>query len=99
MKVDGIDYVKRIATGEPFNGIISGRLPLVWAHAQLISDSPDKKKVEGNTMVGRLMHRSVARAAMAVQSELLMVTPYLIPGDEGMQMFKDLPNARYMSAS
>ena len=90
LKVDGIDYVKRIATGEPFNGIISGRLPLVWAHAQLISDSPDKKKVENNAMVGRLMHRAVAKAAMAVQSELLMVTPYLIPGDEGMQMFKDL---------
>ena len=90
LKVDGIDYVKRIATGEPFNGIISGRLPLVWAHAQLICDSPDKKKVESNAMVGRLMHRAVARAAMAVQSELLMVTPYLIPGDEGMQMFKDL---------
>jgi putative cardiolipin synthase len=25
-----------------------------------------------------------------VQSELLMVTPYLIPGKEGMQLFKDL---------
>jgi len=41
-------------------------------------------------MVGKLMHRSVAEAAAAVQSELLMVTPYLIPGDAGMQMFKDL---------
>jgi putative cardiolipin synthase len=36
------------------------------------------------------MHRAVAKATVAVQSELLMVTPYLIPGDEGMQMFKDL---------
>lgn len=89
-KADGVDYVKRVATGEPFNGIVSGRLPLVWAHAQLISDSPDKKKVENGTMVGRLMHRAVADAAIAVQSELLMVTPYLIPGKEGMRMFKDL---------
>ena len=90
LKKDGVDYVKRVASGEPFNGIVSGRLPLVWAHAQLICDSPDKKKVENGAMVGRLMHRAVANATSAVQSELLMVTPYLIPGKEGMQLIKDL---------
>ena len=52
--------MKRVATGEPFDGMRSGRLPLIWAHAQLISDSPDKKKVENGTMAGRLMHRAVA---------------------------------------
>ena len=90
LKADGIDYVKRIATGEPFDGMISGRLPLIWAHAQLVYDSPDKKKVENGAIVGRLMHRPVFNATMAAQSELLMVTPYLIPGKEGMQLFKDL---------
>jgi putative cardiolipin synthase len=90
LKADGVDYVKLVATGEPFNGMISGRLPLVWAHAQVVCDSPDKKNVENGKMVGRLMQRGVFTAAMAVQSELLMITPYLIPGSEGMQMFKDL---------
>jgi cardiolipin synthase C len=89
-KADGVDYVKRIASGEPFDQIVSGRLPLIWAHAQVVFDSPDKKKVENGSMVGRLMHRTVANAAIAVRSELLMVTPYLIPGKEGMQLFKDL---------
>ncbi|MFY9327681.1 MAG: phospholipase D family protein [Georgfuchsia sp.] len=89
-EVGGVDYAKTIDAGEPFNGMISGRLPLIWAHAHLIADSPDKKKVENGDMVGRLMHRSVAAAAGAVQSELLMVTPYFIPGDEGMRLFKDL---------
>ena len=89
-KSDGIGYEKRVATGEPFNGIRSGRLPLVWAHAQVVYDSPDKKKVEKGAMVGRLMERAVANATREVQSELLMVTPYLIPGKEGMQLFKDL---------
>ena len=90
LKADGIDYVKRVATGEPFNGIISGRLPLIWAHSQLVCDSPDKKQVKKSAMVGRLMQREVANATIAVHSELLMVTPYLIPGKEGMQLFKDL---------
>jgi putative cardiolipin synthase len=36
------------------------------------------------------MHRPVAKAIEGVQSELLMITPYLIPGQEGMQMFRSL---------
>ncbi len=89
-KPDAVDYSARIAAGEPLAGMLSGRLPLVWAHAQVVCDSPDKKSVEKGWMVGRLMHRPVAQAVEAVQSELLMITPYLIPGQEGMQMFKDL---------
>lgn len=89
-KVGTIDYVQRVAAGEPFNGIVSGRLPLIWASAQVVSDSPDKKKVTSGERVGRLMRRPVADAIGAVQSELLMVTPYLIPGNLGMGMFNDL---------
>jgi putative cardiolipin synthase len=90
LNAEGIVYVKQVATGEPFNGIISGRLPLVWAHAQLVYDSPDKKKVENGDMEGSLIERAVTKATIAVQSELLMVTAYLVPGKEGMQLFKDL---------
>jgi putative cardiolipin synthase len=94
LRANGVAYVNRMATGEPFNGIISGRLPLIWAHAQVFCDSPDKKKVEDGAMVGRLMQREVAKAAIGVRSELLMVTPFLIPGDEGMQLFRDLRNRK-----
>jgi putative cardiolipin synthase len=90
LKADGTDYANRVATGEPLAGMIAGRLPLVWAHAQLVYDSPEKKRVANGEMIGKLMHHSVAEAAAAVQSELLMVTPFFIPGDAGMQMFEDL---------
>ena len=88
-KADGTDYASRVATGEPLAAMISGRLPLVWAPAQLVHDSPNKKRVKEG-MVGMLMHRPVAEAVAAVQAELLMITPYLIPGDEGMALFGDL---------
>jgi cardiolipin synthase C len=70
--------------------MVAGRLPLAWAHAELVYDSPEKKRVANGEMVGKLMHRSVAEAAAGVQSELVIVTPFLIPGDAGMQMFEDL---------
>jgi putative cardiolipin synthase len=90
LQASGVDYVKRIATGEPYVGMISGQLPLVWAHAQVVCDSPDKKHVENGSLAGRLMTRSVGDAASAVQSELLMVTPFYIPADEEVQLLKDL---------
>jgi putative cardiolipin synthase len=90
LKTDGIDYVTRVTTGEPYAGMISGRLPLVWTHAQVVCDSPDKKDVENGAVAGRLMTRPVANTGSAVQSELLIVTPYFIPADDEMQLLKDL---------
>jgi cardiolipin synthase C len=86
----GVDYVARIAGGEPYAGMISGRLPLVWAQAQVVCDSPDKKQVEKGALAGRLMSRPVADAARAVQSELLMVTPYFVPVEEEQQLLQGL---------
>jgi putative cardiolipin synthase len=90
LQTDGIDYAKLVTTGEPYAGMISGRLPLVWAHAQVICDSPDKKNVERGALNGRLMTRRVAAAVAAVQTELLMVTPYFIPADEDLQRLNEL---------
>jgi len=86
----GIDYITRIATGEPYAGMISGQLPLVWANAQVVCDSPDKKYVQNGGLGGRLMTQTVGDAAVAVQSELLMVTPFLVPAAEDIQLLKDL---------
>ena len=90
LQAPGIDYVGRLASGEPYAGMISGRLPLVWSQAQVICDSPDKKNVESGVRSGRLMTRSVVNAAGDVQSELLMVTPYFVPADEELQLLKDM---------
>jgi putative cardiolipin synthase len=89
-KAGNIDYMKRVSEGEPFNGLLAGRLPLVWAHAQVLCDSPDKKKVETGSMVGNLMRREVVDAIRQVKSELLMVSPYLIPGDGGVRLLAEL---------
>jgi putative cardiolipin synthase len=90
LKTDGVDYVARLATGEPYAGIVSGRLPLVWAQAQVISDSPDKKNVDRGALPGRLMAEQVLKAAGAAQSELLMVTPYLVPAPDELSAVQDL---------
>ena len=90
LKAVGTDYAKRVASGEPLAGMLSGSLSLVWARAQIVYDSPDKRLVEKGEMVGSLMHKTVAEAVAAVQTELLMVTPYLLPAQDGMRVFREL---------
>ena len=89
-KLAQTDYVRKLASGEPLAGIVSGRVPLVWAQAQVVSDSPDKRSVAKGETSGTLLRRPVETAAAAVRSELLLVSPYFIPGDDGMQLFKEL---------
>lgn len=89
-KVAPIDYASLLKTGEPFAGITSGRLPLVWAHAQVVYDSPDKKRVSSGALPGRLIAQGVLDSIRDVQSEFLLVTPYFIPAPDELQLLKDL---------
>jgi cardiolipin synthase C len=86
----GIDYVAMLKTDEPYAGIISGRSPLIWASAQVVCDSPDKKDVENGVRRGRLMARPVAKVAAQAQTEVLMVTPYFIPAGDEMHLLDTL---------
>jgi cardiolipin synthase C len=80
----------QISSGEPYAGMISGRLPLVWAPAWVVCDSPHKKQVEDGARAGRLMSDAVFAAVRATRGELLMVTPYFIPDSEESQALQEL---------
>jgi putative cardiolipin synthase len=85
-----IDYAALVATGEPFNGIITGKLPLSWAPAKLVYDSPDKKNVVKGAVAGRLIAPQVEDAIRDVNSEMLIVSPYLVPSPEEMKSLMEL---------
>jgi cardiolipin synthase C len=84
----GFDYQSKLESGEPLAGILAGRLPLTWAHAQVVCDSPEKGKV-ANQHVGSLMYEPVAHAVAAVQTELLIVSPYVIPSKDELHLLQD----------
>jgi putative cardiolipin synthase len=84
------EFSARLATKEPLAGIVAGKMPLVWAPAELVYDSPDKKGVERGEVAGRLMAPEVAKVAAATRAELIVVTPYLVPGESGMRLLARL---------
>lgn len=90
-KVDkaGVDYRSKLDSGEPLAGILAGRLPLVWADAQVVCDSPEKRQAADRPGVGSLMYQPVAHAVAQVQSELLIVSPYVIPSKDELHLLED----------
>ena len=88
--VSGNDYVRRLAGGEPLAGLLSGKSPWVWAKAEIIYDSPDKGKVEDGDEPGRLLRHRLGKVVESTRSELLIVSPYVVPGDAGVKFLAKL---------
>jgi putative cardiolipin synthase len=84
------DYVRGAANGDPLRRIVAGTIPLVFAPAEVLYDSPDKEKVDDGLRDGRLLRERLLEACRAVQSELLIVSPYLVPGNDQLEMLKGL---------
>jgi putative cardiolipin synthase len=69
-----------------------GRLGLIWDYAYVFADHPDKP-FDGETG-GELMETSVTfnvfEAFRKAQTELVITSPYLVPGPDGMKMLREL---------
>ena len=77
-----------------------GRLSLIWADAYVFADHPDKP-VDGEAG-GDLMETSVTynvfEALRKAKTELVVSSPYLVPGKDGMALISDL-RARHVSVT
>ena len=83
-------YELRAASGAPLARILNGELPVVWAPAQVVCDLPDKPLRHGHEDRGAFAYEPLAAAIAAVQSELLMITPYFVPTPKESEVLKDL---------
>ena len=81
-------YMRRLTAGEPLAAMLSGKSSLVWATAEVVYDSPEKAKVEDGEQGGRLLRKRLGEVAKQVKTELIIVSPYLVPGPGGMKFFE-----------
>ena len=84
------DEERAIRTGQPLAGLLDGGGGIVWARAEVLADSPDKASVEGGDTVGALFRRRLLEAAAEVKDELLIVSPYFVPGEKGEALLEKL---------
>jgi cardiolipin synthase C len=83
VKMKGSDFLKRAETG---------KLPFVWAPAEVLSDSPLKVIDPGGPAHPAKMARQIRGFLESAQKEMLMVSPYLVPGEAGVRWFQKMRN-------
>jgi len=84
------DEERAIRSGQPLASLLASDSGLVWAKGEVLADSPDKASVEGGEAIGSLFRRRLLEAAAEVKNELLIVSPYFIPGDPGEALLEKL---------
>ncbi len=68
----------------------AGTVPLVWGQAEVLSDDPLKCVNPDDSQRSTKMTRKLKGILEEARSEVLMVSPYLVPGEAGVQLFKQL---------
>ena len=70
--------------------IDAGTVPIVWGQAEVLSDDPLKCVNPDDPQRSAKMTRKLKGILEEARSEVLMVSPYLVPGEAGVQLFKQL---------
>ena len=81
LKVQASEILKRIDTG---------KVPLVWGQAEVLSDHTLKCIDPDDSRQTAKMTQKLKGILAAAQSELLMVTPYFVPGQAGMRLLREM---------
>ena len=84
------DEERAIRTGKPLAGLLADDSGMVWAKAEVLADSPDKAKVENDDEPGTLFRKRLLEATRETRRELLIVSPYFVPGDKGEALLERL---------
>lgn len=78
--------------GEPdlLKRVEAGKVPLVWAQGEVLSDHPLKCLSSDDPERSLKMARKLKTVIEEAQSEVLMISPYFVPGKVGMRWFKKM---------
>jgi putative cardiolipin synthase len=82
--------IKALRTGNPLAGLLNSETGIVWAKADVVADSPDKANVAGGDAIGALLSRRLVEATADVKTEMLIVSPYFVPGKKVSELLTSL---------
>lgn len=92
-RIGQLDYQSTLQSSKfRYDALQPENLRFIWADAELVYDLPDKitrqqvQKPEGRTEKYASLHELLALA----ESHLTIISPYFVPGDEGMRWIKSL---------
>jgi len=80
-------YARALRESELAQDLQSHELQLHWAESTLIADPPDKVSKPAGTRSEMYLGAQFSPYVKAVRSDLLVVSPYFVPGKRGVEFF------------
>lgn len=75
---------RTIARGEPLASIMAAGRTLAWARARVVADPPRKAEDNAGDGSDSPTAHVLAQRMLAVERELVVISPYFVPGDDGL---------------
>jgi len=84
-ELEASDYGRALAVLHFEERLLSGKLPVYRGKARVIADPPEK--VSGDLHVSDTMMGQLSGLGLSAKKEMLLVSPYFVPGRVGMAWF------------
>jgi len=84
------EYANRLQESDLLKKLLARELPLAWAPAQVVYDKPEKAGSGGDPDKTVRLGQQLVSAVTDVRSELIVSSPYFIPGENGITLFRQL---------
>jgi putative cardiolipin synthase len=83
-------YARRARTSELVQDFVSGDLDFQWGHALVFYDLPEKLVTDPEDRSTHMGPKVLARTLGALERELIIFSPYFVPGKHGVLLLTDL---------
>ncbi|MBW2242082.1 MAG: phospholipase D family protein [Deltaproteobacteria bacterium] len=81
----GTRYAERLGSSTLYQDAKAGKLELLWAPTRAVADLPEKIVARGEALEETLLSKRLGSFFDEVDSELMIVSPYFIPRDSGVE--------------
>ena len=88
--VQSSEYAQKLQETNLSKRVEAGYLPYVWAEGEVLYDDPLKVIRPDDSNQRGLMGRQLKSVIDEAQSEVLIISPYFVPGKHGILWFKQL---------
>lgn len=82
-------YLKNLKESNLVHSILGRNLRFIWGASAIVADAPDKLRTSVDDDTYHLS-KKLAPYLENIEKELLIISPYFIPGDAGVAYFRDL---------
>jgi putative cardiolipin synthase len=82
------DEARQNAVSNPV--LDQAKLKLEWVSARVLADKPSKLRKGGDPHPHEVIDDDIAHLLAGAKKEVIVISPYFVPGEHGMKLFKEL---------